>query len=1202
MHDFNPGIVCLQETKLGNASFHPGMNYVIYNSTPPPGDRAHGGAAIITSKSIQHSEIYLNSPFQAVAVSAVLGKRITICSIYLPGVIGFTKNDLQNLINQLPPPFLLLGDFNAHNPLWGGNDLDNFGGIVEDILNTNDIILLNNGSMTYHNIHTNTSSAIDLSICSSNIAVDFDWYVNTYLHGSDHYPIHLKFSENIPSSSPPKWKHQDADWTKFRQGVCLDKDFESFPSHLEAYSFFTEKVLISAEAAIPKTGGKPRRPAVPWWDKTCTILRKVTRKCYRKYKNSRSLTTKVIYQRALAKQRRYYRRAKRESWVHYINGINSKTPSRLVWRKIKKLSGKFVFPPSPTLKDNDNMVTDPTKVADTLGKHFSNVSNSCNYSEDFQRIRNSQCTLRFSSDSSDAYNAKFSLRELTEALSSTDDTSPGEDGILYAMLRQLPEAAKCFLLKIFNKIWETGLLPRSWSIAIVIPAKKPLKDPLQPTSYRPIALTSCVCKLMEKMINSRLVWHLETNNLLSPHQFGFRKNRCTLDPLLRLSNQIQQGFANGCQTIGVFFDLEKAYDTTWRHGILKELVKMGLKGNMIRFLKSFLSNRYLKVRVGSTVSSSYCQEEGVPQGSILSVTCFAVAINGILDAVCPPVRGSLFVDDLAIYVTAYDALSACRYLQKAIDSISKWTAKRGFKFSTSKTVAVRFTRSRREEVVPNLLLNDDILPYADEVKFLGLTFDKKLTWSSHIDNLKQKVKKSLDILKVVSGFDWGADKKSLLQLYNALCCSKLDYGCQIYSSACKSKLRELDIVHNMGLRICSGAFRTSPVESIYVDTHQLPLDLRREELGLRYVVRVQSSPENPSNKLIGQTLSINYKVNSKPFQVRLKEQLGNQDLLNQKIQPVTFSNHPPWLAPPVVCCSTSISKKNSPPEQVRARFLEHDRQHAKDFKIYTDGSKSDEGVGCAIVTREQSGVARLADAASSFTAELTAIVHALKQISNTRAKNFVIYTDSKSAIDAICKFDNFHPLVRKAQEWLYLISSRFKSVCFCWVPAHVGIRGNELADIEAKSAIASTTIDLPSIPHLDLYRSIKSYIWQKWQGRWSSPLLTNNKKYKSIRPNVFLWPSVFHPHRRTEVILCRLRIGHTYATHKFLLQGSIAPECAHCDCQLSVEHILVQCPFYETKRRRYGLAGKPISAILGEGVDIPNLIGYLKDIKLCYEF
>ena len=150
-----------------------------------------------------------------------------------------------------------------------------------------------------------------------------------------------------------------------------------------------------------------------------------------------------------------------------------------------------------------------------------------------------------------------------------------------------------------------------------------------------------------------------------------------------------------------------------------------------------------------------------------------------------------------IYVTTYDALSACRYLQKTINAASRWASDNGFKFSTDKTVAVRFTRCRRMEMVPNLLLDGDILPYKDEVKFLGLIFDKKLTWSSHIDGLKLKVRKSLDILKVVSGFDWGADKKSLLRLYNALCRSKLDYGCQIYSSACKTKLKGLDAVHNM---------------------------------------------------------------------------------------------------------------------------------------------------------------------------------------------------------------------------------------------------------------------------------------------------------------------------------------------------------------------------------------------------------------------
>ena len=261
--DHNPGIVCLQETKLGNSIFNPGLNYAIYNSEPPPGDRAHGGAAIIVSKAIQHSVIQLRSPLQVVAIKAILGKAITICSIYLPGAEGFTYNTLQNLINQLPTPFLLLGDFNAHNQLWGGNVRDVYGSIVENILSANDVVLYNDGSMTYHNIHTNTYSAIDLSICSSNISMDFNWSVNYYLHGSDHFPIHLKHSENIPTPSSPKWKEKEADWNEYRQGIKIDREFEFFPNHLEAYTYLTGKIIDSAEQSIPKTGNLPRRPAVP---------------------------------------------------------------------------------------------------------------------------------------------------------------------------------------------------------------------------------------------------------------------------------------------------------------------------------------------------------------------------------------------------------------------------------------------------------------------------------------------------------------------------------------------------------------------------------------------------------------------------------------------------------------------------------------------------------------------------------------------------------------------------------------------------------------------------------------------------------------------------------------------------------------------------------------------------------------------------
>ena len=1195
MNNYNPGIVCLQETMLGNVTFNPGLNYDIYSMNPTDGERAHGGVAIIINKSVQHSIIALQCNLQAIAIRACLDREITICSLYLPPHSRFTVNDIQVLINQLPPPFVLLGDFNSHNPLWGGDYLDAEGRIIDDIINTNDLTLYNDGTMTFHNIYNNSFSAIDLSICSSSVHLDFHWKVYEYLHGSDHFPIHLNFVRNIPSDSPIKWKEREADWVKYHEGVNLSRDFESFDSHIEAYNYLTSEILSSADDSIPKTKGKPHRPAVPWWNKTCNNLRKITRKCYRWYLSSRSIVSKSIYQRAMAKQRNYFKKVKKESWLFYINGINSKTPSRLIWKKIRKLSGKFVPSPTPCLKINNVLLTKPDDVAEKLGEHFSEVSSSRNYSTHFQNVKNSKISLNFNSKNCEVYNAKFTLREVKEALSSSESTSPGEDNILYGMLKHLPESAKSFLLKILNKIWETGIFPPSWKVAIVVPIKKPLKDPHLPTSYRPISLTSCVCKLFEKMVNSRLVWHLENNGLLSV-QFGFRRNRSTMDPLLRLSAQIQQGFSNRCQTIGVFFDLEKAYDTTWRFGIIKRLYEMGIRGNMLNFIHSFLSDRYIKVRVGSTVSSSFELEEGVPQGSVLSVMCFAVAINSIVESVSPPVKASLFVDDLAIYVTSYDAVSACNYLQKSINAVSKWADDNGFRFSTSKTVAVRFSRSTRQETIPNLKLKDSLIPYEKEVKFLGMIFDSKLTWSSHIDSLKIKVKKSLNILKVVSGFSWGADKRSLLRLYDSLCQSKLEYGCQIYSSACKSKLKELDVVHHTGLRICSGAFKTSPAESLYIDTEELPLDLRREELGLRYMFKLNSTPDNPAAAIFKQCDPYRYEKPraSRPLPVRLITDLEEDTIKTQKVKEVQFPKMPPWLTPEPTICPKPVSKKCISVEEVKAHFLQHDEIHANSIKLFTDGSKTANGVGCSVVHGDSSYVGRLSNNASIFTAELTALAKSLEVASTLHGTYFTVYSDSYSALMAIKDYNSFHPIVQKILEWLCKLSSKYKYVNFCWVPAHVGIPGNELADHEARAVISNDDIAFPSIPHSDMKRIIHSYIKNKWEARWCSPSMVNNRKYRKIRDSVDQWPSCFHSNRKIEVVLTRLRIGHTRITHKFFLEGGSAPMCDHCDSPLTVEHILVHCRLHSLARQSYGMANNNIEGLLGPNININNIVGYLK--------
>ena len=134
MRDCNPDVICLQEVQLGSEPYNPGLNYDMFCSAPPPGFRAHGGVAIIVSKSMQYSRLNLDTDLQAIALKVVLDREITVCSIYLPPKCNFTKHDIQSLLCQLPLPFFLLGDFNSHNPLWGRDFLDNEGKIIDDII------------------------------------------------------------------------------------------------------------------------------------------------------------------------------------------------------------------------------------------------------------------------------------------------------------------------------------------------------------------------------------------------------------------------------------------------------------------------------------------------------------------------------------------------------------------------------------------------------------------------------------------------------------------------------------------------------------------------------------------------------------------------------------------------------------------------------------------------------------------------------------------------------------------------------------------------------------------------------------------------------------------------------------------------------------------------------------------------------------
>ena len=150
---------------------------------------------------------------------------------------------------------------------------------------------------------------------------------------------------------------------------------------------------------------------------------------------------------------------------------------------------------------------------------------------------------------------------------------------------------------------------------------------------------------------------------------------------------------------------------------------------------------------------------------------------------------------------------------------------------------------------PVLKFDNDPIQFVKEAKFLGLIWDTKLTFEPHIKYLKARCQKSLNILKILSRTEWGADQTTLLKLCRSLVRSKLDYGCWVYGSASKTALPKLDPVHNQGLRFSLGAFCSSPVESLYVEAHEPPLEIRRK-LALKYILKLKANPGNPAYDVV----------------------------------------------------------------------------------------------------------------------------------------------------------------------------------------------------------------------------------------------------------------------------------------------------------------------------------------------------------------
>lgn len=976
----------------------------------------------------------------------------------------------------------------------------------------------------------------------------------------------------------------------------VNKSMVSTSNITEAVQNIIDCIINSANMTIPKTLPRFRKYRRPWWNEACRDSYKEQRKRWNIFRRYPTTANLVAFKRARAIARRVRRRSQRDSWISFVSSITSSTTSKLLWKKVKAANGIYNDFTFPVFKVGTAVVSSPFDIANTLGQTFAAVSANDSYSPNFvaRKNRAERQHLNFSTRSTISYNCEFTMCELEKALSRTNDTSPGPDGITYSMLRHLSATSLSNLLDLFNRIWTEQKFPSQWNEAIVIPILKPNKDPSNPLNYRPIALTSCLCKTFERMINTRLIFELEKQGCISPLQSGFRRGRSTFDNLVLLETRIRNTFVRRNHLVSIFFDIEKAYDRTWRYGILRTLFQFGFRGNLPIFLRNFLSRRTFQVRVGNFYSDHFTQTEGVPQGSVLSVTLFIIHISQVLNILPTSVHASLYVDDLHISCQGSNMNLLERQLQNAVQKLVDWCCENGHTISPEKCQCIHFCRKRSLHLDPIVYIQNHQIPVVTEVKFLGLIFDRKLTFLPHVSYLRKKCERSLNILKVLTKTTWGADRTSLLRIYQAVILSRLDYGCMVYGSACHTVLRRLDTIHHSALRICSGAFRTSPVESLYNICHQLPLHLRRKKITVSYYIRTKSVKDHPIHK-ITHPVNMQRLYNARPslilpLNVRAKTILRDSDL-DIPIKIIDPFNFPPWDIPQFSFINpfSSYDKSSTAPTVFQQLFHYHRTQYSSYVPVFTDGSKSDGYVGCGIIFPSVTWGHRLHTCCSVFTAELMAISLSLQKISSSTQRNFIIYTDSLSSLETLSNFNNrMHPVALEILYNLKLLQNNGNTIIFCWVRSHVGILGNEAADSAAKSA--SSFIN-EGLPHFDIQKAFLCYLFRLWQESWD--LQTNNKLY-SIKPSIGLWQAL--PMREVDVKVTRLRLGHTRFTHKYLILGENTPTCNTCRTNFTIKHILIECSVFNAHRIRFFHSlSVSMKDLVGERYH-PNLFNFIKSI------
>lgn len=790
-----------------------------------------GGVAIYIKNTIRYQELNSSDPekpYNWICLS-INDKKLILSVIYRPPSFPAHEflNEFEFILKKYPNNHIVIGDTNI-------NLLDFNCPTVRDYNN----MLALNGFKIVNKIDTanatrvakSSRTLIDHVISNSAIKNNCNIKIEENCL-SDHKKILMSIKQNIKKYKPKILiKKNILNINKFKQGFLA----ELSKQHVHT---FQHLIMLIAQAKENSQVSKVIRCRENnrWVTPDLLALIKKRDQVYKQQKrfpNNIHLnnTFKVLKNSVNNKIKTLKNKHFRDRWE--AAGTSAKKQWDIINTFIKGTADKNNI---YELEINNASVTDSDEIVNSLNKYFSEIG--VNIIKDIQNEKKkliNSINLREVVCDVNCFLTPVDDSEISSIIQNLKrNAAPGHDNVTVLDLLNLKEHIVKILVVLINEVISNGEFPNELKIVRVCPIFKSGKK-TNINNYRPISLISVFSKIIEAVIKIRMLGFLGKYVTTDPFQYGFLEHSSTLSATVDLTNYLSENLDRGNVVIGVFVDLRKAFDVVCHQRLLEKLSCVGFRGVTLNLIKTYLLDRKQYITIDGITSSIQTNNCGVPQGSVLGPLLYSIFVMSLRLSQLKA-QYYTFADDTVLLYSGGNLEELGDTVNEDLEQYHRWLLYNNLKINIDKTKYMLFKQKNKTVCNVDIKIDNIAIEKINTVKYLGLVLDEYLSWSGHIEHIKNKI---IPLIGAIYRCRFFLSHAAKLKVYNSYFLSVLRYLLPVWGTCNTTNFNKIKILQNKVLKTLFNLDYQTHTETVYTMLDITPISniLRLEQAKLMYKI------------------------------------------------------------------------------------------------------------------------------------------------------------------------------------------------------------------------------------------------------------------------------------------------------------------------------------------------------------------------------